>query len=248
MVALIEHFQSEGPGRASEWARQHRWFIKAKHDNQRREELADKVDNNATAAGIAVSVAATTVQIKEFETKLDSYDAAVVTALMDNQELLDAVQGRIDALLLQAHMMEDGRRVFLTEDGTQVFDVHGGEVTADEMDFGLIPATAPTWEDYQGEVETEQALTSERAGLITYQEKLDAAREGIADGEISEVDLEELDADLLEAMPYSVRDHVSGLEMDVAKSEHEAEITDQKVQSTGTVTSNDTGAPAPVPL
>lgn len=231
MVALMEQFKSEGAGRDSEWARQRQWFIKAKNDHQRREDLEDKASNNATATGISEIVAATATQIKEFEIKLDSYDAATVTALMENQVLLDAVQARIDTLLAQAYVMEDGRRVFKTEDGTQVFDENGGIVRADELDADLIPTTAPTWEAYSAEVETAQGLTSERGDLLAYQEKLDVAREEIADGEISEAELEELDADLLDAMPSSVRGHVPGMKPVAAQTMLGFELTKQDLAS-----------------
>lgn len=42
---------------------------------------------------------------------------------------------------------------------------------------------------------------------LQFQEKVDTARERIDGREISEADLAELDADLLEAMPDAVRSH-----------------------------------------
>lgn len=89
---------------------------------------------------------ATPTQVEEFEIKLDSYDEAIVTALMENQELLDAVRNEITAMLSQAYVLEDGRRVFKTEDGTQVFDEFGTEVQADEVDPLQIDDSLPTWE------------------------------------------------------------------------------------------------------
>jgi len=152
MVALSEHFKSEGPGRESEWARQRRWFIKAKHDHQRREEIADKIEDGVAALATEV-VMATQTQIQTFEVKLDSYDAATVTALMENQELIDAVTDRIADILTRAYVMQDGRRVFKTEDGTQVFDEFGTEVSADELDRELIGDNRPTYEEYAADVE-----------------------------------------------------------------------------------------------
>jgi hypothetical protein len=206
MVLLTEHFASEGPGRESEWARQHRWFIKAKHDHQRREEHADKLDDAASALSSAVAIASD-VQIKEFKVKLDTYDGATVQALMENQELLDAVRSRLDAMLSQAHVLEDGRRVFKTEDGTQVFDEHGAEVGQDEIDPMMIGDDRPTWEAYSEGIEQEAALTAERTQILKFQEETDSARERVDGGEISEAELAELDAELLEMMPDAVRVH-----------------------------------------
>ena len=65
---------------------------------------------------------ATDMQIQEFEAKLDRYEAATVAALIENQERLDVVTAQMIVLLDQTYVLEDGRRVFKTEDGTQVFD------------------------------------------------------------------------------------------------------------------------------
>ena len=213
MVKLGEHFASDDRGRHSEWLRQQQWFIKARQDNQHRDTVEDKAEQNASAFASAV-VMATATQIEKFEIKLNSYDEATVVALMENQELMDAVNARIDALLAQAYVMDDGRRVFRTEDGEQVFDEFGGEVSAEELNADLIDPSYPTWEAFSAEVDQRQELTQQRTEILEFQEKVDAAHEQIAEGEISEADLDALDAELLEAMPLAVRDHVAGLESD----------------------------------
>ncbi|WP_297339339.1 hypothetical protein [Pseudophaeobacter sp.] len=101
MVALGEHFNSEDRSRHSEWLRQQRWFIKARHDHQHRQEIADKLEDGVTSLAAEV-VMASQSQIKSFEVKLDSYDEATVMALMENQELIDAVQDRIASMLARA--------------------------------------------------------------------------------------------------------------------------------------------------
>lgn len=211
MVALIEHFRAEGAGRESEWARQRRWFIKAKHEQQRREQMEERAEDSATALSAAATVASE-IQVSEFKVKLDTYNSATVTALMENQELLDAVEDRLKAMLARAHVLEDGRRVFRTEDGTQVFDEHGQEVTAKEIDPGSISPDAPTWEVFSAGLEEQAQLQAERTEILEFQEKVDAARERVDAGEISEAELDELDADLLEAMPNAVREHVPGIQ------------------------------------
>lgn len=211
MVKLGEHFASDDRSRHSEWLRQQQWFIKARQDNQRRDTIEDKAEQDASAFATAV-VMATPIQIVEFEIKLDSYDEAIVTALMENQELLDAVRNEITAMLSQAYVLEDGRRVFKTEDGTQVFDEFGAEVQADEVDPLQIDDSLPTWEAFSAKNDLEQTLEAERAQIFEFQEKVDAARDQVAEGDISEADLDALDADLLDTMPPAVRDHVAGLE------------------------------------
>jgi len=247
MVALGEHFKSEDRGRHSEWLRQQRWFIKARQDHQRREEIADKIENSVTALATEV-VMATQTQIKSFEVKLDSYDEATVVALMENQELIDAVQDRISDMLARAYFMDDGRRVFKTEDGTQVFDEFGVEVSPDDLDPDLIDDNRPTYEEYAADVAALAALEAGRTEIIEFQERVDAAREDIADGEISEAELEELDAELLDAMPPTVRGHVSGLEPTTLQTNRTVEAADQPTAPTRHTQSFETASPAPAPF
>lgn len=224
MVKLGEHFASDDRSRHSEWLRQQRWFIKARQDTQRRDTIEDKAEQDVSAFATAV-VMATPIQIEEFEIKLDSYDGAIVAALMENQELLDAVRNDIVAMLAQAYVLEDGRRVFKTEDGTQVFDEFGTEVPADEVDPLQIDDSLPTWEAFSAKNDLEQSLATERAQIFEFQEKVDAARDQIAEGDISETDLEALDADLLDTMPPAVRNHVAGLEPATPAPDLKAEAT-----------------------
>lgn len=62
---------------------------------------------------------------------------------MENQVFLDAVRERLDVVLSRAHVLEDGRRVFKTEDGSQVFDEHGAEVDAEVHDPGVVDSAVP---------------------------------------------------------------------------------------------------------
>ena len=76
-------------------------------------------------AFIQMMVLATESQIAEFTVKLDRYDAATVEALMQNEVDLKAVQERLDHMLMEAHELPTGERVFKTRDGTRVFDQNG---------------------------------------------------------------------------------------------------------------------------
>lgn len=210
MDQLADHFRNKDrslPGQGS----QRHWFIKARQDQQRRAEIENKFEDEIL--GLAAEVAmATQVQIAEFRAKLDTYDEATVIALMENQQALDLVNERLQALLDRAYVMEDGRRVFKTENGAQVFDEHGQEITPDQLDFDLIEPSHPSWESYQPDFELGKSLRAERQGILDFQDRLDVARDKIADDDISKTDLEELDADLLEAMPSAVATHMPDYE------------------------------------
>lgn len=202
MDQLADHFRNKDRS-LSDQGSQRRWFIKARQDQQKRADIEDRLDNDIL--GLATeAIMASQIQIEEFRVKLDTYDEATVIALMENQAALDLVNARLQALLDRAYVMEDGRRVFKTEDGTQVFDENGQEVGPDQLDFDLIDSSHPSWEAYKPDFERRNALDAERQGILDFQDKLDTARDKIAEGDISADDLDDLDADLLEAMPPAV--------------------------------------------
>lgn len=247
MVELTEHFRTEGPGRGSDWDRQRKWFIKAKHEQQRREDHEDKLDASVTALSAAVAVA-TDVQVKAFKLKLDTYDSATVNALMDNQELLDAVNARLESMLARAHVLEDGRRVFKTEDGTQVFDEHGVEVGVEDVDPDAIDPTKPTWEAFSAEVEMKEHLVQQRSDILEFQEQLDATRDRADEGDLTEANLEELDTELLAVMPHVVKNHVPGLDARAPKAAQPVEASDNHVAQTAQINHTETTTPVPSPF
>jgi len=207
MIQLGKHFGGDERGATSEQLQRHRWYIKARQDHQRRELLEDRQESNFTAFAESV-VLATEIQIEEFKVRLDAYDEVTVKALMENTQALDLVNAQLDSMLERAYVMEDGRRVFRTEDGTQVFDEFDKEVTRDELDFGLIPSGSPTREQIQELNGKRDQLTTERKQILEFQEKVDSAREKVADGKMTKDDLDALDAELADAVPASVRAHL----------------------------------------
>ena len=138
MIHLIEHFASDHRSHQSDWLLQQQWFIKSRHDQEKRDDKAEKLQDDLLSFASEV-ILATEIQIEKFNIKLDQYDEATVKALMDNQIALDNVRVNIELMLDNAYVMEDGRRVFKTENGSQVFDEQGVEVMQNELDFGLIP-------------------------------------------------------------------------------------------------------------
>jgi len=206
-LVLGEHFKRDERRRHSEWLRKRQWFIKAKETRAKKEEMAAQADEEllSFAAG---AIAATSIEIEKFEAKLDTYDEGIVIALMENTETLDRVNAELNVLLSRAHVIEDGRRVFKTEDGTQVFDEFGDEVLNDVVQPEAILDDKPTWETYSQKLETKVDLSEERKQIFNFQEKVDAARERVADGEISTHELDNLDSDLAEAMPQSVKSYL----------------------------------------
>ena len=154
-------------------------------------------------------------ELETFRVELDSYDTATIAALQENERELAAVRERLDGLLLKAHVLPDGRRVFKTEDGRRVFDEFGSELDVTTIDPDLIGDERPRWESYQPYFERSQELALERDEILEYQSRLDAARERIDAGEISREEFDELRDELKTAMPDAVRAQVPELAAEV---------------------------------
>ncbi|MEO0486260.1 MAG: hypothetical protein AAF092_10150 [Pseudomonadota bacterium] len=178
-------------------------FEQTRRREEKKDQLEEREEAHLSSFTASVSIA-TEIQMQTFQMQLDQYDAATVEALMTNQEALDAVRERLDILLRQAHVLGDGRRVFKTEDGTQVFDEFGEEVGTELIAPEDIDDAAPSWETFSKEKEAEHALATEREQLLEFQEKLDETRAELDGKDVSAGRLEELDAELAALMPPEI--------------------------------------------
>lgn len=178
-------------------------LVKEKREKEERDTSADE---QADMLAIVELVLATTDQIDAFTVKLDAYDAATIEALMLNEEELVAVRERIASMLLDAHVLPDGRRVFKTRDGTQVFDQYGSEIAPDELAPEEIADDKPRWEDWLHDQTEEMRLVEERQDLLAFQEKLDDTRERLEDPALTAEDLSALEDELGEAAPDRVKE------------------------------------------
>ncbi len=212
MIRLQRHFDL-ADGRRGYWADQHRLHRRQRKDAARREQQAEdaEADFAALAAG---AIVATEIELRDFRLRLESYETATVDALLSNGEALDLLQVQIDQVLARAHVLEDGRRVFKTRDGTQVFDEHGDEVGQELITPEDIGDSHPVWEDYQPLLEARQELTDQRVRLLEFQDRLDLVNEETRDGPITTDRLEELDAELNALMPPDVRSRLPGMSVE----------------------------------
>lgn len=144
-------------------------------------------------------------QVTAFRVKLDRYDDKTVEALTENRVALDDIQKRLDDMLGNAHVLPDGRHVFKTRDGLQVFDERGQAVSGDIIAPDMIGDTRTRWEDFKAADDEKSRLLKERDDLHAFQAKSDAAREELDRGGVTADRLDELDADLKAAMPETVR-------------------------------------------
>ena len=225
MIQLAHQFGNDARYANSEAARRKKWFIKARQEQTRQDEIADHTEQNIFAVG-AVAVIAIDIQIAECKARFDLYGEATVRALEQNQSDIDEIVKRlaeidlhIQQLLDRAYVMNDGRRVFLTEDRKQAFDEHGSEVSPDELDFDLIGSESPSWESVSGAFNERDSfrqelnrLEAERQEIYDFQEKLDGANARLGEGEITKDELDDLDKELMDGMPLSIRKQIPGFD------------------------------------
>ncbi|WP_299870691.1 hypothetical protein [uncultured Hoeflea sp.] len=186
----------------------HRRHRDEREERQRKERVEDNAEQEMIDIAIT-TVIATTEQIADFHLKLDKYDEMTVEALMRNEKALQFIRTQMDALLVRAYVLEDGRRVFKTQDGKSVFDENGAEVGRDTIEPESIPDVAPRWEEFDTLRQQEQALIDQQNQLIEFQDKLDEARELSSEDGFTKGELEELEADLESGMPpLFANDHI----------------------------------------
>lgn len=207
MVNCSDHFQQNSAARRVEEATRQRWFI----DNRQRREKAIERAEDADAAALdtlAVALLATPAEIEAFQAELDVYDEATVKALMENERQLDEVEKELDSMLAEAHVLEDGRRVFKTEDGTKIYDEFGLQVERNDIDPDSIANHKPKWEPYKSVRHHEKALRIERQSILEFQDKLDYARERSEEKGFTKQERDDFKSDLENAVPDSVTRHL----------------------------------------
>lgn len=246
MIGLVSHFESNERSRHSEWLRQGQWFIKAKQETKQRADSEDRLDSDILAMASEV-VMATQIQIQEFqirldsyesqldnyETRLDIYDEVIVKALMENQDRLDVLYAERNALLDGAFVVEDGRRVFKSADGVLVEDEFGSVVPPEELLPEMVPDHLVNLESFKANSDAIIEANQEREKLFDAQDGVSLRREELSDartklggarskadtGEMTVDEIEELDAELAEAMPgrlptlpISAMKHITAIE------------------------------------
>lgn len=182
--------------------------INRKEEKKQERERERSEDHNALMDFAFGFIIATDAQIAAFTVKLDTYDAATIEALMENERALERVQEDLRIMLEKAYVLPDGRRVFKTEDGMRVFDEHGEEINGFAPE--QIEDWRPHWEEFSAGLEEREALEAERAELLDYQAKLDEARERAAEEGLTEAELEELEQSIEQNMPDAVKRQLAG--------------------------------------
>ena len=204
MLRAIDHFDIKEALQDQKDQQRKKWFIAARDQREKKAQLEERADEDFMDYASSV-ILATEIEVQHFQAKLDVYDEATVKALMENTQALEAVNERIQEKLGHAHTLEDGRKVFKSEDGTWAIDEDGKELEATTNDMDIIPKTKVTAEEYKTDIEERNQLNTERQNILDYQEKLDDARERSHSDDFTREELDALDKELQTGMPMAVK-------------------------------------------
>lgn len=191
----------------------HRRMMHMQREERARREKQERLESGESQfVDLAVSFVSI-AQVHEFRAELDVYDTATITALEECRVKLEAAEQRLNDMLDRAHVLPDGRRVFKTEDGTRVFDEHGVEIDASVIEPEEISDALDKWEDVSAAFDQVEQLKQMQRDLLDYQDRLDAARDRLDTGDITQDEFDNLKSDLTDNMPDAVRAHVPGMEI-----------------------------------
>ena len=181
---------------------QQRLREKLEREQQRLEEQAAE-DDLMSIAQMAVEV--TAEDIAAFDDKLTIYETLTTAEIMRLQEQMDQLLEQREVLLSNAYVLPNGRRVFKTEDGTQVFDENGTEVSTEIVSPEQIEDWRPRWETYNGVTQDLEQTKSALNELHKFQSELDEIREDFNGGKVSAEELADLEKRLEASVPETIR-------------------------------------------
>jgi len=207
MINLATSFKQKDTAHNTETLRRQRWYIAFREEQKRKEKLEAEAEDALSDFASAV-ILAQPEQIFEFNQKLDRYDEATVKALMENTEALERIEKQIQEQLKHAHVMEDGRKIFKSADGTWAVDQNGHKLDPQKDDLDLIPQTVVTAEDFLQTNDELKRLQKEHQEILDYQEKLDHARDRADKDNFSQDELDTLEQELETSMPQAVQEQL----------------------------------------
>lgn len=182
------------------------WHLRQQQENTKKTNPAQQREAEAESAADFVVSIINVEQAELLQSEIDIFQEASVAAIMAYDEEIDRVEAEVAQMLSNAHVLEDGRRVFKTEDGLRVFDEHGHELDIDVVNPDQIGNDRPRWERFQETEDRLKQLRLERTEINDFQGKLDQAQERLDRGELTEQEFNKLREDIYNSAPQAVRD------------------------------------------
>lgn len=204
MISAQDHFRQKELVRAAQSRERSKWFVAAREHKERQNDLAEEAD--ATVLNLAaVVVLADPIEIEAFKVELVVYDIATIEAIIANREILEVLYAEHQRLLGEAYVLEDGRRVFKSENGRGVFFEDGDLASPDVVDPNEIEDYRPTAEEFFANKKSIVKHEAIGKRLDAYQTDLDEARERADSGEMTKDELDDTRQKLSQDMPIEVR-------------------------------------------
>lgn len=204
MLRVMDDFEIRALLREHREHERHKWFIAAKHQKQQKEAREDRIEQDVSDLAASV-ILADPIEVVEFRADLQTYDAATIEAILENREILERLYQERDQMLAQAHQLDDGRRVFKTEDGHQVYDENGTLLSDDIITPDEISDHHPRAEPFLNNRRLIEEHETNDQRLIDYQEQLDETRDRLDANDLTQEELEALREGVETDMPIQVR-------------------------------------------
>lgn len=143
---------------------------------------------------------------------LDLMDEASVRALQEIEEELAELRRVRERMLEQAYRDEQGRRIFMTEDGTAAYYEDGTKVTDGDLERHREQLRGrPTWEEMQRFDRRQEELSAERDQIHRYDAERERLRDDLREGKIPQEEAVRREKEIEEAMPERMRVHYARL-------------------------------------
>lgn len=209
MLRAINHFGIHSSRLEHSELERRKWFIASRHQRKQREIHQDHAED--VLSDFAASfVLADPLEIEAYKAELDEFDALTVEAIMENREILDRLYAERDAMLERAYQLDDGTRVFKSEDGLRVYDEQGQLVSPNVVDPTVIDDKFEKAEPYIEKLESIAKHKQIHKNLLEFQEHLDEDRELADSGTMTKHELAERREERLKEMPIEVRRKLNG--------------------------------------
>lgn len=244
MIAASTHFGKSSRERLLEWQRHQQQLDHARqHEKRKTQETEESAEADLVAAVMTVAsseqVESFSIHLDQFDEKLDQYHEASLEALMEAHAELEDVKNQLknvrhelDIMRMQAFELEDGTRIFVSEDEQRAIDMDGNEIDIDRAPLDAVPPAAKIADRYVEQFNREKLLAEQETKLekridnihafdekrAEFSERSEDMHEQIEGGDISEQELnaleeelEAMDSELNDLMPPSMRATINGV-------------------------------------
>jgi hypothetical protein len=143
--------------------------------------------------------------IAVFRRELDDMQQKALERILYLQQQRDALMTEKQTLLDNAFVLDDGQRVFRSNDATYVIDENGDEVSADIINPEQISGEYSNAEDYKSTIGSLENVDKDLGEAITFHERIEDLQERAGQEVLSQAELEALKLELDEITPDSFK-------------------------------------------